>query len=407
MFHPVSAFIGLRYLKGRSGDKFSRFVSYMSTAGISIGVLSLVTVLSVMNGFEGQLKQKILGVLPQAVVSQGDDRTPFEPTPPTFLKQIPHVERISPIVRSEAIIQSASKLSAGLMIGIEPREDDPLAQRMMMGNMSNLSAGDYHVFLGHSLARILNVNLGDKVRLMVTNASQFTPLGRIPSQRNFTVSGIFNTGSDVDAMLMVTNIEDGGRLLRYSKNTMSGWRLFFDDPFVVADLSEKVKSDNILPNNWNWSDWRDQRGELFQAVRMEKNMMGLMLGLIIAVAAFNIISALIMVVMEKQSEVAILKTQGMTNHQILAIFMVQGASSGVIGSIVGGILGTLLAANLNAVMNTLGFSLFASGTELPVVISPVQILVVILLAIALSLLATLFPSYRAASVKPAEALRYE
>ncbi|WP_413478633.1 lipoprotein-releasing ABC transporter permease subunit LolC [Vibrio hibernica] len=403
MFHPVSAFIGLRYLRGRSGDKFSRFVSYMSTAGISIGVLSLITVLSVMNGFEGQLKQKILGVLPQAVVSQFDGKTLFNSQkPPGFLLELPYVEQISPLVRSEAVIQSSSRLSAGLMIGIEPSETDPIADRMMMGQVSDLSPGSYHVFLGHTLARTLNVTLGDKVRLMVTEASQFTPLGRIPSQRNFTVAGIFNTGSDVDGMLMVTNIQDAGRLLRYSPTTISGWRLFFSDPFVVSELSTKA-----LPEGWHWSDWRDQRGELFQAVRMEKNMMGLMLGLIIAVAAFNIISALIMVVMEKQSEVAILKTQGMTNHQVLAIFIVQGASSGVIGAIVGGLLGTLLAANLNDVLNTVGFSLFGGGTQLPVVISPMQIGIVIISAIALSLLATLFPSYRAASVKPAEALRYE
>ncbi|MBD1576772.1 lipoprotein-releasing ABC transporter permease subunit LolC [Vibrio sp. S11_S32] len=403
MFHPVSAFIGLRYLRGRSGDKFSRFVSYMSTAGISIGVLSLVTVLSVMNGFEGQLKQKILGVLPQAVVSQADGKTQFDSQkPPAFLSKIPNVEQISPVVRSEAIIQSASRLSAGLMVGIEPKSSDPIAERMMMGQISELQSGTYRVFLGHTLARTLNVTLGDKVRLMVTEASQFTPLGRIPSQRNFTVAGIFNTGSDVDAMLMVTNIEDAGRLLRYSPNTISGWRLFFDDPFIVSDLAQKP-----LPTGWHWSDWREQRGELFQAVRMEKNMMGLMLGLIIAVAAFNIISALIMVVMEKQSEVAILKTQGMTNHKILAIFMVQGASSGVIGALVGGALGTLLASHLNQVMNTVGLSLFGGGMQLPVVIEPMQIGLVIFMAIMLSLLATLFPSYRAASVKPAEALRYE
>lgn len=403
MFHPVSAFIGLRYLRGRSGDKFSRFVSYMSTAGISIGVLSLITVLSVMNGFEGQLKQKILGVLPQAVVSQFDGKTLFNSQKlPEFLLELPYVKQISPLVRSEAVIQSSSRLSAGLMIGIEPSETDPIADRMMMGQVSDLSPGSYHVFLGHTLARTLNVTLGDKVRLMVTEASQFTPLGRIPSQRNFTIAGIFNTGSDVDGMLMVTNIQDAGRLLRYSPTTISGWRLFFSDPFVVSELSTKA-----LPEGWHWSDWRDQRGELFQAVRMEKNMMGLMLGLIIAVAAFNIISALIMVVMEKQSEVAILKTQGMTNHQVLAIFIVQGASSGVIGAIVGGLLGTLLAANLNDVLNTVGFSLFGGGTQLPVVISPMQIGIVIISAIALSLLATLFPSYRAASVKPAEALRYE
>ncbi len=410
MFHPVSAFIGLRYLKGRSGDKFSRFVSYMSTAGIAIGVLSLVTVLSVMNGFESQLKARILGVLPQAVVSEHQDRTMLTEQAPSFLSQLPQVNQVVPVVRSEAVIQSASRLSAGVMIGIEAKSSDPISQQLMMGKITDLVAGEYRVFLGHTLARNLNVSYGDTVRLMVTSASQFTPLGRIPSQRNFTVAGIFNTGSDVDGMLMVTNINDAARLLRYPANTVSGWRLFFDDPFVVSQLSSQftqlTQQDSGLAN-WHWSDWREQRGELFQAVRMEKNMMGLMLALIIAVAAFNIISALIMVVMEKQSEVAILKTQGMTNNQILAIFMVQGASSGVIGAIIGGLLGVLLADNLNFILDSVGLSFFGPGMSLPVVISSWQVLVVVFLAIVLSLAATVFPSYRAAAVKPAQALRYE
>jgi lipoprotein-releasing system permease protein len=246
------------------------------------------------------------------------------------------------------------------------------------------------------------VSIGDKVRLMVTSASQFTPLGRIPSQRLFTVAGIYNTGSDVDGQLMLTHIQDAGKLMRLKPDTMTGWRLFFNDPFVVADLSEQP-----LPQGWKWQDWRDQRGELFQAVRMEKNMMGLMLGLIIGVAAFNIISALIMVVMEKQSEVAILKTQGMSDRQVLAIFMVQGASSGVIGAVIGGALGVALASNLNAILEAAGVALFSVGGELPVLINPIQITIVVVMAIALSLIATLFPSYRASSVKPAEALRYE
>jgi lipoprotein-releasing system permease protein len=237
---------------------------------------------------------------------------------------------------------------------------------------------------------------------MVTSASQYTPLGRIPSQRNFTVAGIFNTGSDIDAQLMVTDINDAGRLMRYKSDTISGWRLFFDDPFEVAELSNQP-----LPEGWVWSDWRDQRGELFQAVRMEKNMMGLMLGLIIGVAAFNIISALIMVVMEKQSEVAILKTQGMRDGQVMGIFMVQGASSGVIGALSGGILGVILASNLNTILEAMGVALFSFGGQLPILINPIQIAVVVVLAIALSLIATVFPSYRASSVKPAEALRYE
>lgn len=402
MFHPISTFIGLRYLRGRSGDRFSRFVSYMSTAGITIGVMALVTVLSVMNGFEAQLKSRILGVLPQAVIAQGNDRTSYTAEPPAFITSLSAAKKPEPIVRSEAVIQSASELSAGLMVGIEPGDDDPIENYLIAGRISALQPGKYQVFLGHTLARNLNVSLGDKVRLMVTSASQFTPLGRIPSQRNFTVAGIFNTGSDVDGQLMVTHLHDAGRLLRFKSDTISGWRLFFNDPFVVSELATKS-----LPDGWHWSDWREQRGELFQAVRMEKNMMGLMLGLIVGVAAFNIISALIMVVMEKQSEVAILKTQGMTSNQILTIFMVQGASSGVIGAVVGGVLGVALAANLNTLLDTMGVALLSIGGELPVMISPWQISVVVLLAVALSLLATLFPSYRASSVKPAEALRYE
>lgn len=402
MFHPVSTFIGLRYLRGRSGDRFSRFVSYMSTAGITIGVMSLVTVLSVMNGFESQLKNRILGVLPQAIVSNSDGHTVRSDTPPEFVRALSPSSTPTPIVQSEAVIQSAESLSAGLMVGIDPNLDRSIATHLYAGSAGELQSGAYRILIGQTLARGLDVSVGDKVRLMVTGASQFTPLGRIPSQRLFTVAGIFNTGSDIDGQLMMVHIDDAAKLLRMKSDEMSGWRLYFDDPFIVSELGQKS-----LPELWQWQDWRDQRGELFQAVRMEKNMMGLMLGLIVGVAAFNIISALIMVVMEKQSEVAILKTQGMQNHHILAVFMVQGASSGIIGAFIGGGLGVLLATNLNALLDAAGIALFAVGGELPIVISWPQILLVVLLAIALSLAATLYPSYRASSVKPAEALRYE
>ncbi len=402
MYHPISLFVGLRYLRGRSGDRFSRFVSYMSTAGITIGVMSLVTVLSVMNGFEAQLKERILGVLPHAVISQHDDKTPLTGSAPEFIRTISTAAIPEPVVRGEAVIQSSAQLTAGYLIGIEATKRDPIAKHLIAGRLSSLQAGEYHVFLGHSLARNLKVSIGDKVRLMVTNATQFTPIGRIPSQRNFTVAGIFNTGSDVDGQLMITNMTDAARLMRLPKDTVSGWRVFFSDPFMVTDFANKS-----MPEGWQWSDWRDQRGELFQAVKMEKNMMGLMLGLIVAVAAFNIISALIMVVMEKQSEVAILKTQGMTQTQVMAIFMVQGASSGVIGAIVGGLAGVALSLNLNAILESAGVALFSFGGRLPILIDSSQILLVVVLAIALSLTATLYPSYRASSVKPAEALRYE
>lgn len=402
MFHPVSFFIGLRYLRGRSGDRFSRFVSYMSTAGITIGVLALVTVLSVMNGFEQQLKERILGVMPQAVVSGPDGHLPWTKQPPAFLSTLPHVDMVTPLTRGEAILQSANSLAAGMLLGVDPDKFEPVKYYINRGALSDLQPGSYRVLLGQGLANQLGVEVGDKVRLMVTSASQYTPLGRIPSQRNFEVAGLYNTGSDVDNQLMLTNIEDAGRLLRLKKGEITGWRLYVDDPFVVPELSRIA-----LPDGMVWSDWREQRGELFQAVKMEKNMMGLMLGLIIGVAAFNIISALIMVVMEKQAEVAILKTQGMTSRQVLLVFMVQGASSGVIGAIIGGLLGTVLAANINSLLSVMGVDLIMIGGSLPVVIEPLQILIVIAGAILLSLLATVFPSYRAASVRPAEALRYE
>lgn len=402
MFHPVSFFIGLRYLRGRSGDRFSRFVSYMSTAGITIGVMALITVMSVMNGFEDQLKGRILGVLPQAVVSSADGRVPLSENAPETLKQLTHVTDVTAITRGEAIIQSANSIAAGTMIGIEPNQYDPISRHMMVGRLSDLTPGSFKVVIGQALAVELGVQPGDKIRLMVTSASQFTPIGRMPSQRKFEVSGIYDTGSDVDKQLVYTNISDAGRLLRYKQDQMTGWRLYLDDPFVVPELA-KLK----LPNNWTWSDWREQRGELFQAVKMEKNMMGLMLGLIIGVAAFNIISALVMVVMEKQSEVAILKTQGMTHRQVLTIFIVQGASSGVIGALLGGLLGALVANYLNTIISIFGVDLASIGGTLPTVIEPMQIMFVILGAISLSLLATVFPSYRAAAVRPAEALRYE
>lgn len=402
MFHPVSVFIGLRYLRGRSGDRFSRFISYMSTAGITIGVLSLVTVLSVMNGFEGQLKDRILGVLPQAVISSESEQITPSEDERDYAASLPHVTQVTPVVRGEAIIQSAKGLSAGMLVGIDPNEYDPIAYELISGNVQQLATGEYGIFLGSKLARDLSVRYGDTVRIMVTNASQYTPLGRIPSQRNFKVVGVFNTGSDVDGQLMVANIQDTARLMKLKKGNITGWRLFFSDPFQVTELAKLP-----LKNNMTWSDWRDQRGELFQAVKMEKNMMGLMLGLIVAIAAFNIISALIMVVMEKQAEVAILKTQGMTSNQVLSIFMVQGASSGVIGAIVGGTLGALFASNINVILSTLGLSLFTVGGSLPTQVEPLQVCIVIILAILLSLLATVFPSYRAAVVQPAEALRYE
>ena len=195
-------------------------------------------VLSVMNGFEAQLKGRILGVLPQAIVSQIDGKTAKTERAPEFIAQLSSAGHPEPIVQSEAVIQSPSQLNAGLLIGIKPSEHDPIERHLIAGHLSNLQAGEYQLFIGHSLARSMDVSVGDKVRLMVTSASQFTPLGRIPSQRLFTVAGIYNTGSDVDKQLMITHISDAGKLMRLKPDTMTGWRLFFNVTFTQGIVSQ-------------------------------------------------------------------------------------------------------------------------------------------------------------------------
>ncbi|WP_116644964.1 lipoprotein-releasing ABC transporter permease subunit LolC [Salinivibrio sp. HTSP] len=395
MFQPLSVFIGLRYLRGRSADRFGRFVSSMSTAGIAIGVMALITVSSVMNGFEAQLKGRILGVLPHAIIANGQ-ANPDQ----TAIERWPHVIDTAPIQTTDAVIQSRKGLSAGLLEGIDPSAHEPLAAHLLQGELSALAAGRYQVIIGRSMASELQLRVGDAVRVMVTSASRFTPIGRIPAQRLFTVAGIFHTGTDVDGQLMLANIEDVARLSGEPPSQANDLRLFLDDPFAITQLKTHADPDT-------WTDWRVWRGELFQAVKMEKNMMSLMLSLIVIVAAFNIISALIMVVMEKQSEVAILKTLGMQDKDIVAVFVAQGSLSGVLGAAVGGVLGVLLSAYINEIMSIFGVSLLGNGLALPVVINPFHVVMVLGLAVVLSVLATLFPAFKAASVHPAEALRYE
>ncbi len=402
MFHPLPIAIGMRYLRGRSGDKFGRFVSYMSMAGITIGVMSLITVLSVMNGFEGQLKSRMLGVLPHAVLTHNDANKMKASVLLTEFSSWSDIVQTSPLLSSDAVVQSAHSLSAGRLLGVDPNAYEPISSFIFNGEFSSITPHSYHIVLGRKLARDLGVTVGDKVRVMVTSASQFTPVGRIPSQRNFIVAGVYDTATDVDGQLMYVNIDDLSRLMKLDADKPYDLRLYLSDPFDVHRLSVQAQA-----QGYEWSDWRELRGEFFQAVKMEKNIMGLMLGLIILVAVFNIITALIMVVMEKQSEIAILKTQGMPPKHIVMIFITQGATSGIIGALLGGILGCLLALNINELMAFFNLSMISGHMELPISLQVRDVLLIVFGAIGLSLLVTLYPSYRAASLLPAEVLRYE
>ncbi|KEA52725.1 MULTISPECIES: lipoprotein-releasing ABC transporter permease subunit LolC [Mangrovibacter] len=399
MYQPVALFIGLRYMRGRAADRFGRFVSWLSTIGITLGVMALVTVLSVMNGFEKELQNNILGLMPQAVISSSSGSVNPAKQPASAL-HLTGVKRVAPLTTGDVVLQSARNVAVGVMLGIDPAQADPLTPYLVGVKQSQLAPGKYNIILGEQLAGQLGVRTGDEVRLMVPSASQFTPMGRIPSQRLFTVIGTFAANSEVDGYQMLVNIEDASRIMRYTPGNITGWRLWLNNPLAVDTLSQQA-----LPAGMVWHDWRERKGELFQAVRMEKNMMGLLLSLIVAVAAFNIITSLGLLVMEKQSEVAILQTQGLTRGQIMAVFMVQGAGAGVIGALAGAGLGVLLASQLNTLMPIIGAML--DGAALPVDINPVQVTVIALAAMAVALLSTLYPSWRAAATQPAEALRYE
>ncbi len=398
MYQPVALFIGLRYMRGRASDRFGRFVSWLSTIGITLSVLALVTVLSVMNGFEHELEGNILGLMPQALVTS--EKGSINTQQHADSLKLAGVSRMVPLSTADVVLQSAHNVSVGVMLGIQPDEKDPLTPYLVNTPQSVLQSGQYNVILGEQLATQLGVKRGDELRLIVPSVSQFTPMGRVPSQRLFTVVGTYAANSEVGGYQILVNQQDASRLMRYPTGNVTGWRLWLDKPLAVNALSQQP-----LPSGLVWKDWRERKGDLFQAVRMEKNMMGLLLSLIVAVAAFNIITSLGLLIMEKQGEVAILQTQGLTRRQIIAVFMVQGASAGIIGALLGTLLGVLLASQLNNLMPVIG--LFLDGAALPVEINVWQVVTIAVTAMVVALLSTLYPSWRAASVQPAEALRYE
>ena len=236
MYQPVTLFIGLRYMRGRAADRFGRFVSWLSTIGITLGVMALVTVLSVMNGFERELQNNILGLMPQATLTtQKGSLNP--PQLPASSVKLQGVSRIAPLTTGDVVLQSARSVAVGVMLGIDPAQKDPLTPFLVNVQQNQLQAGKYNIILGEQLASQLGVTRGDQIRVMVPSASQFTPMGRLPSQRLFTVAGTFAANSEVDEYQMLVNIDDASRLMRYPAGNITGWRLWLNEPLKVDVLS--------------------------------------------------------------------------------------------------------------------------------------------------------------------------
>ncbi|MCC2604200.1 lipoprotein-releasing ABC transporter permease subunit [Planctobacterium marinum] len=397
---PASVFIGFRYSNSRKSNQFIAFINAFSVAGIALGLLALIVTSSVMNGFEQQLKDRILGLAPHFIVEGQLPDKARDALQPWIISDAPYSE-------NEAVIQAQEGLKPVYIQGLDGsalKQAQQFQLNMVQGNLNTLVAGDYNIVVGRLLAMRLNLTVGDEVRVIIAGSSVYTPLGRIPAQRKFTISGIFDVGSELDDKVALINLTDLARLQRKKPDDITNTRLFMQDPFQYLSVREVLTQFDL-----QWTDWRERQGALFDAVKMEKNMMLIMLLLIVAVAAFNIVSALVMVVNEKQGDIAILRTQGMNRWQVMQIFLVNGIYNGVKGTLIGAVLGILITSQINNIIHWLNLPIvnFLPEGELPIVMDVTQISVLIGTSLGLCILASIIPAWRALKVNPANALRYE
>lgn len=414
MYQPLSVFVGLRYLRAKRRNHFISFISLISMAGIALGVMTLITVLSVMNGFERELRERILGMISHATIQGYDGEFPGWQGVLDDARQHSSVIGAAPYVEQETLLRGR-RTAGALVRGIDPQREpevSDLHEMMRSGSLDQLDSGQWQVLLGAGLASRLGVGQGDRVTIFAPEI-RATPAGIVPQVRRFTVAGVFEAGvHEYDTALAVIHYRDGQRLFRLGEN-ISGIRLKLDDLMsarrVAAELGEQ------MPGLYSIRDWTQQHANFFRAVQTEKTVMFIILSLIIAVAAFNIISTLVMVVTDKQADIAILKTMGMGPRRIMAIFMIQGSLIGVIGTLVGVAAGIVLALNVETVVASLEQLLsvdFLSAevyyiSDLPSELRMSDVLRFGGLALVLSFLSTIYPSWSAARTEPVEALRHE
>jgi len=405
MFQPVSLFIGLRYSRSSKGNAFISFISFFSIAGIAIGLMALFTVSSVMNGFEHSLKTNMLGLIPHIEVESGKHKPDEMSALKSNLAKSPYVEHVNLYRHGEAILQTNKDLHGVLLQGLYDNNGAlyKVTDKIVQGNWQTVLSTNYNIAISRYLSRKLGIGLGDKLRVIMPNASTYTPLGRVPSQRLFKVAAIYETGSEIDMALAFTSGASLQRVLKLNKNVAPNLSVSLYEPF---ELDEFTDASQLILKGYNYSDWRSTQGTLFAAVAMEKRIMSMLLALIVLVAVFNIVSALTMMVTEKQGEVAILQTLGLTPSQVQKVFMVQGLYNGVIGTLIGAFVGVLLSLYINELLELVGLNLL-EGIELPVKFDVISLAIIAFASIAMSFLATLYPARKAAKVKPAEVLRYE
>lgn len=415
MFRPIELFIGLRYTRAKRRNHFISFISLTSMLGITLGITALITVLSVMNGFEKELRQRILGVISHISVAEAGGQLEDWQAVATEIAKDPSVLASAPYIQGEGMFTNGAQVSGTLIRGILPDQEtkvSELAEKMQKGSLTRLVAGEYGIVLGADLARALGVGVSDKVTLIIPQAN-VTPAGIIPRMKRFTVVGTFQVGMyEYDSTLALLHMDDAATLFRMP-GKVSGLRLHLSDlmqaPWVAHELRDKLPSGLVV------TDWTRQHANFFGAVQTEKRVMFIILLLIVAVAAFNIVSTLVMMVTDKRADIAILRTLGASPASIMGVFIVQGTLIGVIGTLLGVVCGVLLAINVETIVSAIEHAFGVRFlppevyyiSELPSDLQWSDVIRITFVSFGMAALATLYPAWRAARTQPAEALRYE
>ena len=412
MLKNIPLYIGLRYTRAKRRNQFISFVSAFSLLGMALGVMALIIVLSVMNGFDREMKQRILSVIPHGFIDQQPQMQDWQAVA-RQVEQHPEVVATAPYIGGFALISYDRGVESIQLQGILPEAESRvsvLEQHMIVGSSTDLRPGEFGIVMGRLLARSLGIAPGDKVNLTLSDIN-ITPAGVFPRTRPFTLVGVFEVGAQVDQTLAMIHIDDAKRLFRYQG--VQGLHVKVTDIYRAGPVMGELAGD--FGESYTVKDWSQTQGSLFQAVKMEKIVIAALLCIIIAVAAFNIVSSLVLMVADKRSDIAVLRTLGLNARQVMAIFVVQGSAVGVAGTLIGALIGCVVAQTLNRIMNffeaLFGWQIFNPDvffiTQLPSVLMWQDVAFICGLALTLSVVATLYPAYRAAKIEPAEALRYE
>jgi lipoprotein-releasing system permease protein len=415
MFKPIPVAIGLRYLRAKRRNGFISFISLASILGIALGVTVLITTLSVMSGFQREIRDRLLQMTAHATVSGAGEAMHDWPHAVEVALKDPRVAGAAPYVDVQAMLTGNADPQGAMVRGVLPGEEPKvsvLGDKMKVGTLDSLQPGEFDILLGQELAAWLRVGVGDSV-VVTAGDFQGTPMGAMPKIKRFTVSGIFAVGhNDIDRNLAIVHMSDLQRLLRMGEG-VTGVRLKLHDMDKAWNVARDLAIN--LQGPYRISDWTRENANLYHSLKMEKTVMGILLSLIIAMGAFNLVSSQVMLVTDKQADIAILRTLGLTPRGVMQVFMVQGSLIGIIGTVLGVIGGLLLTINLEhilaAIESVFNITLLPSDvyyiTGLPYDLQSSDVVMIALVALAMSFLATLYPAWRAARTQPAEALRYE